>query len=167
MTATQTVLGIVIVLVLVGLSGFYGWRGWETLRRLRPANEMGPGEYRYLRNQAWRRLTGSALMLLLAGLFIGVFFLEGPASQLVELAEDAQAGSEPMDPTQRAFWKFYIAYVIILLLVLLALIGVAGFELYAIRRFGLQNYKRIQSERRAMIAREVARLRSRRNGPIS
>ena len=103
-------------------------------------------------------------MLLLAGLFIGVFFLEGPASQLVELAEDAQAGSEPMDPTQRAFWKFYIAYVIILLLVLLALIGVAGFELYAIRRFGLQNYKRIQSERRAMIAREVARLRSRRNG---
>jgi uncharacterized membrane protein len=168
-TPTQIVLGVAIIVVLVSLSGYYAWRQWQTLRSLRSAAEMAPGEYTYLRNQAWRRLAGSALMLLFAGLFVGVFFFEPRATQLLEIGEAARARNEQakLDPAQSEFFHFYVGYVIVLLLMLLALIGLAGYELFAIRRFGLQNYRRIQAERRAMIARETARLRSQRNGPAS
>jgi magnesium-transporting ATPase (P-type) len=167
MTATQIIFGILIIVVLVSLALYYGRQQWHTLRTLRAAPEMAPGEYLFLRNQAWRRLAGSVLMLLFAGLFVGMFFLEGPAGQIVAVGETARSetGQRPeLDPDQRAFFHYYAAYWTVLMLLLLALIGLAGYELFAIRRFGVQNFRRIQEERRAMIARETARIRGQRDG---
>ena len=60
--------------------------------------------------------------------------------------------------------RLYGGSVIVLLLLVLALIGVAGYEIFAIRRYSVQQMRRIQDERRAMIASETARLRRERNG---
>ena len=49
-------------------------------------------------------------------------------------------------------------------LVLLTLVCLAFFDLFAIRRFGRRHYRQIQDDRRAMIERQVALLRTQRNG---
>jgi hypothetical protein len=164
---TQAVFGVVIIVVLVLLGTYYAWRQWQTLRGLRTAAGLPPDEFRYVRNQAWRRLAGAALMLVFAALFAGLLYLEGPANSLVQAGEEAHARNDQagMNPEQKQFFHFYTAYVIVLLLVLLALIALAGYELFAIRRYSLHHLRQIQAERRAMIKEETARIRAERNGP--
>jgi uncharacterized membrane protein len=162
---TQIVFGVLIVVVLAALGGYYGWRQFQTLRRLR-AGAVPPGERRFVRNQAFRRLAGSFLMLLFAALFVGMFFLEGAAAELVRFGEEARARNErpEMDPAQKEFFNTYTLYWVVVLLVLLAIIALAGYELFAIRRFSVRSLRQLQAERRAMLAEEAARLRGQRNG---
>ncbi len=60
--------------------------------------------------------------------------------------------------------RLYVGYWIVLLLLVLGIIAIAGYELFAIRRYSVEHMRRIQDERRAMIASETARLRRERNG---
>jgi hypothetical protein len=162
----QIVFSVLIVVVTAGLGGYYAWRQWQTLRRLRADPALPDDERAFLRNQAWRRLAGAVILLLFAALFVGIFFLEGPANRLVQEGEEnvAKNESRPLNEAQRQFLRLYGGYVIVLLLLVLALIGVAGYEIFAIRRYSVRHMRRIQDERRAMIARETARLRRERNG---
>src|SRR5206468_3992140 len=115
-----------------------------------------------------RRLAGSVLMAVFAGLLAGsLTFLEDPAGRLAEEGEAAREhGQQPvLDPEQKQFIHFYGGYWIVMLLVLLALVALAAFDLLATRRFGLRQYRKIQTDRRAMIERQAARLRQERNGP--
>src|SRR5262249_28289069 len=123
-------------------------------------------ERTFLRNQAWRRLAGAVLLLLIAGLFVGVFYFEGAASRLVQQVEEARKNNEHPQPdaTQLDFLHLCGSYLILLLLLVLGLIAIAGYEMFAIRRYSVRHLRRIQDERRAMIARETARLRQERNG---
>ncbi len=166
MGTTQTVFGGLIVVVLAAIGSYYAWRSLRTLRSLREAAEMPPDEFRYLRNQAWRRLAGSALMFLVAGLFVGLLALEGPAAALTATGDELQAQNQPrgLDADEKDFVRLYGWQTVILLLVLMAIIGLAGYEFFAIRRYSVRHMRRIQEERRAMIARETARLRAGRNG---
>lgn len=166
MGINQIVYGIVIVVILVVLSVYYAWRQGQTLRHLRTARGLPADEYLFLRNQAYRRLAGCALMLLFAGLFLGMFYLEGPASELVEFGHEARARNEQpqLDAAQKAFFNFYTWYWIVLLLLLLAIIALAGYEFFAIRRFSVHHLRQIQAERRAMLESEAARIRRERNG---
>jgi hypothetical protein len=163
----QIVFGVVIIIVTAAVGAYYAWRQWQALRRLRADQTTPEDERTFLRNQAWRRLAGSVLLLVFSGLFVGMFYLEGPASELVRQGEEAKARDEqkPLDPEQKKFVRLYGAYWIVLLLLVLAIIALAGYEIYAIRRFSVQHLRRIQDERRAMIASETARIRRERNGP--
>jgi uncharacterized membrane protein len=162
----QIVFGVLIVIATAALGGYYAWRQWQMLRRLRADPALPDDERPFLRNQAWRRLAGSVLLLIFAGLFIPMFHLEGRASELEQQGAAAVARGEQgqLDPAQREFFRLYLAYWIVLLLLLLAIIALAGYELYAIRRFSVHHLRRIQDERRAMIASETARIRRERNG---
>jgi hypothetical protein len=162
----EIVFGILIVVVMAALGGYYAWRQWQTLRRLRADAAMPDDERRYQRNQAWRRLAGAVLMLALAGLFVGMFFLEGPANELLRQGEEARANEEQpqLDESQKDFVRVWVGYWVVLLLLLLGLIGIAGYEFFAIRRYSVRQMRHIQAERRAMIAEETARLRRERNG---
>jgi hypothetical protein len=158
---SQILFGVVLVIVLLGLAGFYAWRQVLVLRRVRAA-EAGGEEGIYLRRQAWRRLASSALMVLLAALLVGAFlFLEGPAQQLADRV-DAEGPQAAEGPEQKSFVNFYSSYWIAFLLLLLVLVILAGFDLWAVRRFGLRELRRLQEDRRAMIARQSALLRQRR-----
>src|SRR5262249_8407742 len=166
MPSSQIVFGVILVIVLVAMAAFFIWRQWRTLASIRAPNILPVEERHYLRNQAWLRLACSALMLLLAGLLAAHFVLEEPASQLVATGEANRAKGEtrPLDPSEEQFLSFYLTFWGIILLVVLAIICLAGIDFFIIRRFGMQQYRKIQADRRAMIEGELARLRSQRNG---
>ncbi len=163
----QILFGVLIVVLTAALGGYYAWRQWQMLRRLRTDATIPDDERLFLRNQAWRRLAGSVLMLLFAGLFVGWLFLDESVSVIERQGEAARVNQEPqpeLDPAQRAFMRFSLGYVIVLLLLVLGFLGIAGYEIYAIRRYSVQHLRRIQDERRAMIAHETARMRRERDG---
>ena len=71
---------------------------------------------------------------------------------------------EPMAPEDRQFSRFYGAYWIGTLLVLGVIVAVAGLDLWATRRYGLRKFRQIQTDRRAMLQRQLERYRQERNG---
>jgi hypothetical protein len=142
----------------LGLAVYYARQQLDVLKKTAGSAEAHSSEGIYLRRQAWRRLVCSALMVLLAVLLAGaLLYLEAPAQRLAEQGPEATE-----TPEQRAFVNFYSYYWIVFLLLLLALVVLAGIDFWAVRRFGLRELKRIQDDRRAMIARQTALLRQRR-----
>jgi len=164
----QHVFVSLIIVVLLGLAGYYAWQQVQTLRLLRLQENLPPEDRSYMRNQAWRRLACCALMVLLAILLIGTFVLglEAQAERLgAQVAEDRAHGQEmKLNAEQKRFVNLYTYCWITILLVLLSLLGLAASDLWAIHRFGLRHHRQIQADRRAMLERQVARMRTERNG---
>jgi ABC-type Fe3+ transport system permease subunit len=164
---TQIVFGTLLVVVLLALAGYYAWRQVQTLRGLRDSLESPPEERRYLRRRAWRRLFGCALMVALALMLGGMMlFLEQPVNELADFVEAARERGEDanLSNDQRLLRTLYALWNITLLLTLLAILITAAIDMFATRRFGLGQLRRIQADRRAMIERQVARLRQEGNG---
>jgi TRAP-type C4-dicarboxylate transport system permease small subunit len=156
-----------LIAVLLGLAGYYAWRQVRTLRELRHETMMPPEDWRYLRNQAWRRLACSALMVAFAAMLAGTFFgIESAMQELVNLGEalSVQGKKPPLTPEQQRLVNLWAAYWIVALLILLGMLGIALYELIAIRRFARRHFRKLQADRRAMIERQAARLREGRNG---
>jgi hypothetical protein len=157
-----------IVVVLISVAVYYGPRQWQALRKLRTEDDLDAADRRYIRRQAWRRLLNSGLMLLLAALLVGSYIV-GQERQAVEIGAksanrpDTATGAGP-SPEQERFLNRYRNTWILIGLVLLAILCLAFADLWAIRSFGLRHYRKIRAERREVIQREVARLRSQRNG---
>ncbi len=106
-------------------------------------------------------------MLLLGVMLAGdLIFLEVPAQQLADQrAELEQHGdTTPLSADQRNFARFYGVFFLFFLLVLMAVVFLAAFDFWATRRYGLRQHRKLIADRRAMIEREVARLRQERNG---
>jgi hypothetical protein len=164
---SQIIFGAVLVLVLLAVAILYGVRQVQTLRRLRGAEEMPLEERDHLHRRARRRLFMSLLLLLLGGMLTaGMVFLEAPAQQLAEQreAQQQQGDSSPLSPEQRPFAWLYGIFWIVFLLILMAVVLLAALDLWDIRRYGLRQHRKLLADRRAMIEREVARLRQERNG---
>ena len=164
---TQILFGSVLVLVLFVLAILYSIRQVQTLRRLRGAEEMALEERDYLRRRAWRRLLTSGLLFILGVMLAGALvYLENPAQVLVDQIDtQEQQGEKPhLEPEQKVFARYYTYFWIVFLLVLMAVVFLAALDFWATRRFGLRQHRKIIADRRAMIEREVARLRRERNG---
>jgi hypothetical protein len=162
----QTVATIGLVLLLAGLGVVFGARQVQNLRQLRGDDTSPPEDRRHFRSQARRRLASAGLLLILAGLLVVSFFVEGPAQLLADQAQAARERGEAvvLSEADKPFVRFYAGYWIIFLLVLLAVVGLAFWDLIAIRRYGRRQFAKLQADRRAMIARQAARLRGQRNG---
>lgn len=166
----QTIIGFCLVLLLTGLSIGFARLQIRNLRRLRLSPELPEQEQQFERAQAWRRLVGCALTLLLGLLLAGaLLFLEAPAQQLADAREQAPPQLGVLDDPQltaedRDFIRFYTLYWIVLLLSLLLLLGVAARDLLATRSYAQRQHRQIQTDRRAMIQKEIKRLREQRNG---
>lgn len=167
MEISQVAFGTLLVAALVGMAGYYGWRQVQALRALRAAQEP-PEDRTYIRRQAWRRLVGSVLMVVFACLFAGwfAFGMDDLANQLVQQGEEAAAASDNpvMNAAQKQAFSLIGYYSIGTLLVFLMLVVTAGVDVLAIGRYRRRQFKKIQDDRRAMIERQAARLRSQRNG---
>jgi hypothetical protein len=166
-SVNQLVAGVLLAATLVLVAAFYTWRQVRALRQLRRDPGPDPAEHAFRQAQAWRRLVGSGLLFVLAGLLAGALaFLEAPAQRLADERDAVRAaGSEPeTTPEQRTFIRVYSAYWIVLLLVLLAVLVLGGLDLWATRAFALREHRKIQADRRAMIEDQVARLRHQRDG---
>ncbi len=168
MDSVYHVLAGLLVCLLLGLAGYFAWQQRLAFRTLREQHDLSAQDRRYIRWQAWRRLVCSGLMVVLAGLLAGWFAL-GLGDATRELGEQSHAQRVPGEPPvltrdQQRFVNLVSLYVIVILLVLLSILGIAGFDLWAIRRFGIRHQRKIQEDRRAMIEHQVARMRSQRNG---
>jgi hypothetical protein len=165
---TQILFGTILILVLLFVAILYSVRQFQTLGRLRAAEEMPLEERDYLRSRAWRRLLCSLLMLVLAVMLTGALvYLENPAYQLVELraALEREEGTlPPLSDEWKLFARSYTVFWIVFLLVLMTVVFLAALDFWATRRYGLRQHRKIIADRRAMIEREVARLRQQRNG---
>jgi hypothetical protein len=135
--------GIVLAVVLLGLAGFFAWRQMRALQALRTQEALSREDRRYHRSQAWRRIAGSVIMALCAGLIIGWFFLEDWLKQSAKLS---------------------VLYWSTCLLLVLAIILLAAVDFWAIARYGLRHHRQLQADRQAMLESHAARLRSQRNG---
>ncbi len=165
-TTSQYVFGILLIVILVSMGSFFAWRQGRTLVGLKSRNDLTPEDRRFTRNQAWRRLVCSVLLVILAGLLAAHFSLEGRANKLVALGEaNAERGEKrELTPEEKEFFNLYSNYWLVTLLVLLSVITLAGVDLVALRRYGRRHYQQIQADRREMIRDELARLKSRHNG---
>jgi hypothetical protein len=161
----QVVFGVLLVVGLLALAVVVGWRQVLALRRLRGESNLPPEDLRYERGKAWRRLVSSVLTLVLAGLLAGALvYLEGPAQRVAD--ERAASGdlNKELPAELKPFARLYGYTWIALLLVLMVWVLLAGVDLWATRRWGLRQQRKLQADRRAMIQRQAARLRRERNG---
>lgn len=156
------------LLVLVG--GYYLLTAIRTLQRTTPAYEMLPDERRFLRRQSWRRLVNSALMLVLAVLMVGAY-LVGLPQRAAEIGQEREAAAQKAEDgrppqltdEQRQFGRFFAASVIAFLMLLFVIVMMAGLDLLATRRYALYKFRQIQTDRRAMIQRQLDKWREERN----
>jgi hypothetical protein len=151
----------ILVLIVFIAAGFFAWQQARLLTGLRRASSLSPEDYRYLRNQAWRRLFGCVL-LVSVGVLMTWYYVGGIDARIDALGEarEAQArGEPPLNAEQEQSAWFYVRYVGALLILLMVLLFVAAWDVWAIRRFGARHYRRIQDDRRAMLQRQLAQLR--------
>jgi hypothetical protein len=163
---TETIVLVSLVAILIVLASYYGWRQLQALRRLQISGDTSQEEQHFVRHMAYRRLIASGLMILAAGLLLGTYWLNPRALEISGKMKAAQEKPEEPGATgeEKQFMKFYISYWIVFLLVLLAILVFAGLDLFATRRFGITQHRKIQADRRAMIEGEAMRLRQDRNG---
>jgi hypothetical protein len=166
-SVTQIIFAAVLIAVLIGLAAYYALRQVQALRGLRQEENLPPEDRRYVRNQAWRRLACSGLMVVFAGLLAGSFFIEPIAQEMIDRGDAARAENAEgpvLGPEEKPFVRFFTAYWISALLVLLGMVVLALWDLLAIRSFGARHFRKLQADRRAMIERQAARLRREGNG---
>jgi hypothetical protein len=158
---------MVIVIVLIGLAGYFGWQQLRAIQRLKQTENLHPEDRHYHRLHAGRVFICCVLMIMVAGM-VGGWYVLGLASNLGELGH--QAAGQPvnsdqhLDAAQKRSLTFFTVYWILAILLLLAMVYVAFMDLWAIRRFGLRHMRQLQADRRAMLERQIALLRSERNG---
>jgi flagellar biosynthesis/type III secretory pathway M-ring protein FliF/YscJ len=155
----EIVFGAVLVGVLIVLAAFYAWRQVLMLRRLRGPHGLSDEEARWRRGQAWRRLAGSALMLVMAGLL--AWAVLGMGNQAQQLAD---AGPAADTPEAHQFFRVYFLVWAAFLLLLVALIFLVAADIWSTRRFSTRAQRKILDDKKAMLQREVARMRGERNG---
>lgn len=163
----ESVFAVVIVLLLLGLAGYFAWRQWQTLARLRGLTELSREERSFQRAQAWRRLVSSVVMVVMAGLLVGSYWVgQERQATLMGRPDSAptRAEGERLDPERQQFLTQYSTFWIVFGVLLLALVVLAFLDMWSIQRFARKQFHRIHAERRAMIERQVAQLRRERNG---
>jgi hypothetical protein len=149
----EIISGAVLALILVFVGVFFALGQFRVLRRLRGQLDLPREETNYLRAQARRRMVSCVLLLVLALLLAGYLIFLG--ERVTRLERDNQA--------DRDFLQFFSGYSIAFLVILLTVLVLAGIDFWTIRRYGRQQYRRLQEDRRAMIERQIIRLRQERN----
>jgi hypothetical protein len=133
-----------------------------SLKRLR-SDEVIPSDDRsYLRNQAYRRLLTSALIIGLSGMLSG-WFLSGMDQRAVEIGEKKAVNEKgekpPVSQEDRDFARLSLSYWIGLLILLFIIVSLAVVDIVATRRYAWQQLRRIQTENRAILERDLAMYR--------
>ena len=95
-----------------------------------------------------------------------MLFLEEPAQHLADALDALRAagGQVELTDAQRDFGRLYGGFWIVFLLILMVVVLLAAYDLWATRRYGLHERRRIQADRRAMLEQQISRLRQERDG---
>jgi hypothetical protein len=131
----------------------------RTLKRLRDESHMASDERSYLRNQAYRRMLTSVLILGLAGMLSGAY-LSGLEQRAEEIGQKKPANEEgekpPVRQEDKDFLPVYMFYWGTTLFLIFLVVSLAIVDIVATRRYAWQQLKRIQSENRSILERDLA-----------
>ncbi len=156
----EPILGTLIVIVLLALAGWFGRKQVQILRNRAELANATPEDRRYISRQAWRRLIGCGFMVALAGLLAGWYLLG-----FHQFANQIMARPPaPRTPDEEQMLRYCLYYFIAALVVILGMLCVAALDLLSIRSYALRHHRQIMADRRAMIERQVARMRQQGNG---
>ena len=158
MNPSEYIFGVTLVLILLGSAGYFAWRQKRTLRSLADPNMLTPEDRLYVHKQVRRRMLCSVLMVALAGMLIGWFFIGRELNQ--------PAPPQPVEGEAKPDVSVHLItlYVIVALLILFGIVILAITDLMATARFGLRHQRRLENERREMLETQAAILRQQRNG---
>ncbi len=159
---------LVLSVVLIAVGAYYLRKAIRNLRQTTPEFEMLPDERDYLRRQAWRRIINSGLMFLLAAMMIGAY-ASGLQQRADEIGRERERAAidgvkPPLTEEQREFGRLFGGVWVSMLVLLGLIVMFAGIDLIATRRYALTQLRRIQTDRRAMLQRQLARWREERGG---
>jgi hypothetical protein len=154
--ALEITLGLLFAVALVAVAGYFAWRQMATLRTLQSDMTVPKDQRRYLLKQSQRRLFGSLLLFLLAGMLAGCLFLDYDPWRK-SLDNVPQVDRETAGQSLQ-FLVFYFMSMLLLLLVMLAL---AVLDFWATARFGMQQQKQLLQEHQEMLEAELAEHRHR------
>lgn len=155
---TQIVFGAVLVAFIGGAAGVFGWLQVRALRRLK-GSTLPEEEQRFERTQARRRLWGCGLLALIASLLaLQLLLWETPAQAMAD-QEFAKKDAPGFTEEQKAFLRLWGGAWVALGAALVALLFLAALDRYSTRTHALKQLKRLQADRRAMVARQAARMR--------
>jgi hypothetical protein len=137
---------------------------WQvrTLRRVRSQPHIPSDDRAYLRKQAYRRIFTGAMLVCLAGLLAGAYLsgMEVQADQHGQNRIDGgNADKQAAAADAKQFLRVYAIYWISILLLLFLVVSLAIVDLWATRRYAWEQLRRIQSENRAMLERDLAMYR--------
>jgi hypothetical protein len=142
---TELISASIIVLILWGVAAYYAWRQVQVFKRLRQG-DSSVDDRQYYGAQGVRRLVSSALMATM-GAVLAASYWSGAVGQ----------HSAKNNALTILVWIFFS-------ILFLAVIVIAFLDVRATRRYGIRQYRQLQADRREMIEREVARMRSERDG---
>ena len=130
----------------------YQMRNWSRLR----SESLASDDRRYLRGVCQRRTINSILMLALAGMLAGAY-LSGGMQELTRIAnlkdQDPPADRTPVDDE---LVKSAIIYLFVGLAILFFIVMVAVADYTATTLYGRLQLRRIQSEQRTLLERDLA-----------
>jgi H+/gluconate symporter-like permease len=146
-----TTIGALIAAVLIALAAYFGWRQCATWRTVRADAKLPADQRRFLLKQFQRRLFGSILLLLLAGMMIGALFLDF----------DPRGDDEAV----KKMVRFLGAYVIAMLLVIMGMLVIAIVDFWATARFSFQQQKQLIQEHHEKLEADLWELQHRISEP--
>lgn len=149
--------GILLLLAVYSIR-----RQFLTLKKLRTDSHIPSDDRSYLRNQAYRRLFTGALLLSLSGMLSGAY-LSGMEQRAEDIGQKKPAAGDeekpPVPEETKDFLRLYSYYWIGTLILLFLIVSLAIVDLWSTRRYAWQQLRRIQSEHRAMLERDLAMYR--------
>jgi predicted PurR-regulated permease PerM len=152
-----TTLGIVIAFVMLVVALYFAWGQQRTLQTLHADPKIPRDQRAYLSKQCWRRLFGSLVLVVLAGLLIGSVFLDYDPLQMSP-DDVPQVDRETAKQAVR-FLSFYLMTMLLLLMVILTL---AVFDFWATARNSIRLQKQLLHEHQEMLEAELEEQRHRR-----
>jgi uncharacterized protein HemX len=154
----EMTVAMLIAAVLVAVAAFFIARQQQTLRTLRADAAMPAEQRTYLLRQSQRRVFGSILLFLLAGMLVGSLFLDyEPLRKPIE-----QIPVWQQEAAKQAFRVFSIYWMVFLML-LLAVMALAVFDFWATARYSVQQQKLLFQQHQEMLEAELTEHKYRQN----
>jgi hypothetical protein len=154
----EITVALLIAAILVAVAAYFIVRQQQTLRTIRTDATMSAEQRAYLIRQIQRRLVGSILLFLLAGMLVGSFFLDyEPLRKPIE-----QVPLEQQEIAKQAF-RIISIYWMTFLMLLLVLLAIAVFDFWDTARFGVQQQKLLFQQHQEMLEAELAEHKYRQN----
>ena len=157
------IFALIVAGILLLIAVYSIRRQLDNLKRLKRDTHVPSDDRRYQTNQARRRIATGCLMIVLAGMLSSVY-LTGMDERAIRLGDenrpvDENGKKQEMSEDDKNFIRFYIGWWIAILLLIFLVLSFAIVDIWSTRRYAWSQIKRISSEHREVLERDLAMYR--------